>query len=222
MKNMKGVLKTLLWVVLVVGGILIIGRFTFYEPAVAMDNTMAPTIWKGDKVLIMTKGRLDYGHIAYCKHPMFEGQYVMGRIVAIPGDTVEIANSQLEVNNDTEPEERGEVFTYIDRESATQAMEAKFRHAQVKLGGRLAKLMYPDRKTKINRNKRIKINKTRISRNKISKNKRTKISRTRTNRNKRIRTNRTRISRNRKTKINRIKNSRINSRQPVSSSRSRA
>ncbi len=149
MKSMKGLLKTLLWVALVVGGILVIGRFTFYEPVIAMDNTMAPTIWKGDKVLIMTKGKLDKGHIAYCKHPMFEGQYVMGRIVAVPGDTVEIARNQIMINGDQEEVERGETFTYIDRESATQAMEMKFQHATVQIGGRLAKLMYPSRDYKI-------------------------------------------------------------------------
>ena len=149
MKSLKGILRTLFWIALVVGGILVIGRFTFYEPAIAMDNTMAPTIWKGDKVLIMTKGKLDKGHIAYCKHPMFEGQYVMGRIVAVPGDTIEIANNQMEINNDNVLQDKGETFTYIDRESATQVIEVKFRHATVKIGGRLAKLMYPDRDYKL-------------------------------------------------------------------------
>jgi signal peptidase I len=144
MKYIKSILKGLFWIALVLAIILVIGRFTFWVPGEAPDNAMAPTIWKGDKFLVLTRGQIDLGSIVYCDHPVYAGQVVLGRVVGLPGDTVEMVGDQLRINDEPVLQEWNERFTYIDKTSAANLMNQTFIKAEQFVGGHRADLMYPD------------------------------------------------------------------------------
>ena len=61
MKYVKSILKGLLWISIILGIILFIGRFTFWVPGAAPDNAMAPNIWAGDKFIVFTRGEPGLG-----------------------------------------------------------------------------------------------------------------------------------------------------------------
>lgn len=149
MKHIKGILKALLWIAIVLGIILFVGRFTFWVPGEASDNAMAPTIWKGDKLIVVTRGGIDVGSIVYCDHPVYAGQVVVGRVVAMPGDTVELAGQQLRINDDTLLQEWEETFTYIDKVSAVNLTKMTLRSAEQIVAGHRADLMYPEKSVKM-------------------------------------------------------------------------
>lgn len=134
-------LKIVLWVIiiLVVAGVL--GWF-FFDTAEVPDYSMAPTLWKGDKILVLKRGSLKRGDIAVCEHPEFPGEMVMGRVVGITDDVIEIKRSQLRVNGEIIHEEVEGPFTYWDRESATEAFEMEFMKKKAIIGGSQVYMLY--------------------------------------------------------------------------------
>ena len=146
MKHLKGALKILLWVVIIVGIVVVIGRFTFWVPGVAPDNAMAPNIWKGDKLIIQTRGTIERGSMVYCDHPVYAGQVVIGRVVGLPGDTVEIASAQLKINDDDiYPDWEPDTMTVLDKTSSVNVLSAVFRKGSQNVGGHVYDLMVPEK-----------------------------------------------------------------------------
>ncbi len=136
-------LKAALWVVIVLIVALAVG-WVFFEVETVPDNSMAPTLWMGDRILLLKRGELKRGDIGVCEHPEFPGQVVMGRVIGVPGDTVEIARNQLRVNGEIIHEEAEGPFIYWDRESSTQAFELKFLKKKAMIGGSQAYMLYDE------------------------------------------------------------------------------
>lgn len=149
MKHVKSILKGLLWISITLGIIVFIGRFTFWVPGVAPDNAMAPTIWAGDKFIVLTRGEPGLGSIVYCDHPVYANQVVLGRIVGLPGDTVEMLGDKLLINDDALIQDHGESFTFLDKVSGVNVMQMNLRKAEQEIGGHLATLMYPEKTYKM-------------------------------------------------------------------------
>jgi len=134
---LKDVLKIILWIAVFLGILVAVGRFTIWEPGEAPDNAMAPNIWKGDKFIILTRGTVERGSVVYCHHPVYNGQVVIGRVVGLPGDTLEIIDGQLKINGDDVFSEWDKnPMTVLDRESSINVITARFRKGSQNINGR--------------------------------------------------------------------------------------
>jgi signal peptidase I len=138
---MNKYLKLIVWVIGVGAVAAGIGWF-FFGTETVPDNSMAPTLWAGDKVLVLERGEIDRGDIAVCEHPDFPGEVVMGRVVGMPGDTVSIQRSQLSINGEIMHEEAEGPFVYWDRRSSAEAFELTLLKKKVIIGGTIAYLLY--------------------------------------------------------------------------------
>lgn len=63
-----------------------------------MATSLAPNLYAGDLVLLM-RGTPKYGDLVRCADPDAPGRYVVGRLLAEPGDTIELTNTDIVVNN---------------------------------------------------------------------------------------------------------------------------
>ena len=89
-----------------VGGLLLVlaiaGGVTyglFMAMVVVGHNAMAPSLVLGDRVLIWKTQTFELGQAALCRHPSEPSRYVMGRVSARAGQTIEIDRSgTLQVN----------------------------------------------------------------------------------------------------------------------------
>ncbi len=139
--DMNSYLKAAIWIVIVLAVAVGIGWF-FFEPAEVPDQAMAPTVWAGDEVLVLRRGKIERGDVAVCEHPEFPGQVVMGRVFALPGDTIEISRGVVRVNDDEIFEEADGPFLYMDRTSSEEAFEFQLTKKKQIVGGIIAYLLY--------------------------------------------------------------------------------
>jgi len=108
----KGFLKALLWIGGIVALILIILRLTVFRlwtipEDLVLDSSMRPTLASGDIVVVVTVGERGFGNLVRCADPEDPQRWVVGRIVGLQGDEVDIASGMLTVNgthyNNTAP-----------------------------------------------------------------------------------------------------------------------
>jgi len=89
-----------------VGVLAIIGlvlRLTVLEPWVipddpVLDVSMAPSLAAGDTVLLWTKGQRGFGELVRCRDPEDAQRWVVGRIIGLAGDLVEVDGGVARVN----------------------------------------------------------------------------------------------------------------------------
>jgi signal peptidase I len=98
-KLLRGVFWTVVFVVVIAG----ICRAVFLKPWTIPDETplsssVAPSLFGGDVVLMLTRGTPGFGDLVRCEDPEDPQKFVVGRIVGLPGDTVETKDRELRVN----------------------------------------------------------------------------------------------------------------------------
>lgn len=96
-------LKFVLWVVGIASAIAIVLRLTILDlwtipQDLVLDSSLRPTLAAGDTVLLFTRGQRGFGDLVRCTDPEDAQRYVVGRIVGIGGDTVEVKNPIVTVN----------------------------------------------------------------------------------------------------------------------------
>ena len=94
-----------------VGGALfvlaVIARFTIMDVwTIPEDNdwlgvSIAPTLYPGDEVVLITGFELGFGELVRCKDPDDDDAWVIGRIAGVEGDMVVVAGPTLRVNGTT-------------------------------------------------------------------------------------------------------------------------
>ncbi len=95
------------WIGAAVIVVLLVLKVLLFDVASIGHNGMAPTLVRGERVLINKRGKPVRGSIAVCKHPTEEG-WVVARVAATEGSTIESFRDVLRI--DGEPvrfEERG-------------------------------------------------------------------------------------------------------------------
>jgi signal peptidase I len=98
--------KALAWiagilvVVVVLLRILILKTWTVPDDAV-LAASIAPTLRGGDVVLMLTRGEPGFGALVRCADPDDASKFVVGRIVGLAGDVVELEGRNLRVNGKT-------------------------------------------------------------------------------------------------------------------------
>jgi len=112
----KGLLK-FLGAVLVIAGVAAAVLYFFFVRVVEVGhNAMAPTIMIGDRVLVWRGHDFDLGDVVLCPHPAQPGRFVMGRVVARTGQTVEITRGQLVINGQAPDRDLRAAFEFYDAE----------------------------------------------------------------------------------------------------------
>jgi signal peptidase I len=92
--------------------IALILKALFFDMAELAHNGMAPTLLRGERVLIYKKGAPTLGSIAVCQHPTEEG-WLVSRVAATEGMTIDSFGKELRI--DGEPvvfEEHGRTSFY--------------------------------------------------------------------------------------------------------------
>jgi signal peptidase I len=100
---MEKALKFLLWTVGIFVFLCLLGRVLLFETWTVPDDrvlaaSVAPTLHAGDLVLVLTVGEADFGDLVRCPDPEDEKRYVVGRIVGMPNDQVELKGRAVYVN----------------------------------------------------------------------------------------------------------------------------
>jgi len=123
----QGFLRLLLWVGLILGLIALIGWAFLFESHEVPDNSMAPNLIKGDRVLVYILASFDTGSTAVCKHPSDSSKVVFGRIVGTPGDRVKIDRSSLYINNNQTETTVEEDYVLVDEQASGPPQTVKMQ-----------------------------------------------------------------------------------------------
>ncbi len=65
---------------------------------VVPTSSMEPTLHPNDRIVAVAASQYDRGQVVVVRDPERKGEYLVKRIVALPGDRIEIFNSRLMVN----------------------------------------------------------------------------------------------------------------------------
>lgn len=100
---MKKLASGLLWILAFIALVAIVLRLTVLEPwtipaDVALDASLRPTLKSGDLVLMMTRGERRFGELVRCADPEDAQRYIVGRIVGLENDVVEVDGPSVRVN----------------------------------------------------------------------------------------------------------------------------
>jgi signal peptidase I len=75
-------------------------RFFLLEVAAVGHEAMLPTVQQGDELAVLTMAKLERGDVVVCEHPNEPGRMVVGRLLGLPGDHIEIARGgRLSINS---------------------------------------------------------------------------------------------------------------------------
>jgi signal peptidase I len=129
--GMPQLYKLVLWLAAFIGIIIGILYFFFVEIIEVGDDGMAPTMTAGDTVLIWKDADLSMGDIVFCDHPRQPGTFIMGRIMARPGQSIQTTRHGNVVvsGSDIDHDYEGNVdFTNLDNQTF------QMKHGQIKMG----------------------------------------------------------------------------------------
>ena len=99
MGSIRRGLGCLSWVGAILIVIALVLKTVWFDVAEVAHNGMAPTMIRGERVLIHKRGEPGLGSIAVCRHPTEDG-WVVGRVAAVEGMTIESFGSKLEVDGE--------------------------------------------------------------------------------------------------------------------------
>lgn len=114
---MKALLKFLLILVALAGVLLFVLRLFFFDIAQTNSYSMVPTLIAGDTIAVKRDAKLELGDLALCRSPEDGITLVVGRVVGLPGMTVEIRDDALFINGDPVPTKDRASLTYVNRVS---------------------------------------------------------------------------------------------------------
>ncbi len=100
---MRKFLIGLLWVVGILAIIVVVLRLTMFKvwtipDDLVLDSSMRPTLAAGDVVLVFTIGQRGFGNLVRCADPEDAQRYIVGRIVGLEGDEVDVRPPMVTVN----------------------------------------------------------------------------------------------------------------------------
>ncbi len=137
------VLKTSIWLLILAGIAFGVGTL-FFKPRVAADDSMAPNIMAGDKYLVCYRCDIEKADPIVCDHPdpSRQGVRIMGRVVGMEGDKVEVRRGILRVN-DMERQVRSDnkPFKYVGLHGGAESSNVIWFHQS--LFGREVNVLLP-------------------------------------------------------------------------------
>ena len=95
---MRRLLRVLGWLVLLVCALSVVARLLLLELAEVGHDDMAPTLRQGERLVVYTRATLERGDVVVCQHPTEPGRPIVGRLMGLPGDVLEMSRGQLSIN----------------------------------------------------------------------------------------------------------------------------
>lgn len=111
--DLRKLLRTLFWLALVVGGVggllraFVVKLWTVPTDDPMLAASIAPSLAPGDVVLLFHAKRPGFGELVRCVDPQEPRRFVIGRIAAEGGDTLEIRGGNLVINGTNASIEHG-------------------------------------------------------------------------------------------------------------------
>ncbi|MBI4956941.1 MAG: signal peptidase I [Myxococcales bacterium] len=138
---MRKSLKIAAWVL---GGLVLLAvvlRLALFQAWTVPDDdpvlaaSIAPTLRGGDHVLLYTPGTPGFGDLVRCKDPDNPGKYVIGRVVGLENDLVELQARTLRVNGGRYDESDACKQPYFTVEHPDTGASVPMACQRVKMGG---------------------------------------------------------------------------------------
>lgn len=132
---MRELLKLIAFFVLIAVLVLGVARAFFVAVAQTDNYSMVPTLVAGDTFLVFTKAKLALGDVAVCQDPKKPGQLVVGRVMALEGETLSIENDIVQWNKWKIESVPVSPLEYVDRTSGEE-LERRVTASAERFGGR--------------------------------------------------------------------------------------
>lgn len=97
---MSKLVRTIGWTAITLGALAGIARLVLIDVWKIPDDygiSIDPTLSQGDTVLMLTRGKPGFGDLVRCPDPDGSGNFVVGRVAGIAGDTVQVTGAELRV-----------------------------------------------------------------------------------------------------------------------------
>lgn len=138
---MSKLFKTLGWTVFTVGAVAGLARLVLVDVWKIPDDygiSIDPTLSQGDTVLMLTRGTPGFGDLVRCADPDGSGNFVVGRVAGIAGDTVQVTGGSLRVAGKRYDGEMAcPVGLDLEVQHPTSGEKIQLNCDQVQMGGRL-------------------------------------------------------------------------------------
>lgn len=141
MKFLKFVFVLLIIVVVIA----VIGKLFWFDLTRTNSYSMIPNLVRGDLFLVKTVGLLGRGDVAVCKNPKDPQNFVVLRIVGLPGDTLKFSKQHIRLNGTLIQHEFVDPILYEDS-SSEELFEYAVSVALEKLGGDVFRVAFMDHK----------------------------------------------------------------------------
>ncbi|MGB8332059.1 MAG: signal peptidase I [Polyangiales bacterium] len=109
-------LGCLSWIGAAIIVIALVLKVLFFDMAEVGHNGMAPTLLRGERVLIYKRGEPSLGSIAVCRHPSEDG-WVVGRVAATGGMTIDSFGKKVRINGEPVPFDEKGTTTFLNTDN---------------------------------------------------------------------------------------------------------
>jgi signal peptidase I len=92
---MREVYKFIAWVLVALGLVAGFLKWQYVDVVTVAHDGMAPTIVLGDRVLLWRNAHIDRNDVVLCRHPRDANRWVMGRVILMPGEGMQVDRQQL-------------------------------------------------------------------------------------------------------------------------------
>jgi signal peptidase I len=118
---MKLLFKGIFWIIIFIVIFAVIGRIFFFKIGKTDSYAMVPDLIAGDVFLVLTVGKMGLGDVAVCRSPEDPSIMVVGRIMGVPGTTVELHHNVFTIYGEEVPHASndGNVL-YVDNTSGEE------------------------------------------------------------------------------------------------------
>jgi signal peptidase I len=116
MNLLRGLLKLALWlgaVALVIGAVL---KIFFVDILYVGHNGMAPTLVRGERVLVWRDAEPKFGRVMLCRLPS-SGEHVIGRVVGTSGREIGSSRGRLTIGGKTPPVDWQGTVEFFDEDT---------------------------------------------------------------------------------------------------------
>lgn len=104
------------WIGAAVIVVLLVLKVGFFDVAEMGHNGMAPTLLRGERVVIRKRAQPEVNAIMVCRHPTEDG-WVVARVAATEGQTVSSFGDALEIDGDPVPFEKRGVTEFYNEDN---------------------------------------------------------------------------------------------------------
>ena len=141
---MRGFIKFLFGVIVVVAFVAIVGRIFFFELAQTQSYSMVPTLVAGDVFVVWTRGLIGQGDIALCANPESPSEMIALRVVGVPGNRISFLQNRMDIDGRVVQHEFVDPIIYVDNTSG-ERVEYAVKIAEEYMGGSLFHVAMMDR-----------------------------------------------------------------------------